>query len=167
MLACHISTRASLTADSLLRSDRLPRFDRFQSHLINITSWMNSQQLQSWANTHPSQPAGWQGQWPPRAPPGPPPAPQGVDPSRWFGGQWHFNPMFQTVAPQSVQTTAWAPHPSWGQISYPAGFNPWTTAPPKQEQGRSRYWDVELSDNPLRLEGMDHWYVISRCLQQD
>lgn len=125
------------------------------------TAWMNPQQLQSWSTTRPSQPSSWQGHWPPRAPPGPPPAPQGVDPRRWMGGQWHFNPMFQSVAP-TAQPTAWAPHPSWGQISYPAGFNPWNKAP---KPTTSDYWQTKLVDNPLGLEGMEVWYVQLRYSQ--
>ncbi|KAK7683150.1 hypothetical protein QCA50_013823 [Cerrena zonata] len=116
-----------------------------------MISWMNPQQLQAWSTTRPNQPTGWQGQWPPRAPPGPPPAPHGVDPRRWLGGQWQFNPMFQSVAP-SAQATAWAAHPSWGQISYPAGYNPWKKVP---KPTTSDYWATKLADNPLGLEGMD------------
>ncbi|CAL1709049.1 unnamed protein product [Somion occarium] len=111
-------------------------------------SWMTPQQFQAWTTARPSQPSGWQGHWPPRAPPGPPPPPQGVDPRRWNGGQWHFNPMYRSVAP-TVQSTAWAVHPGWGDVRYPSTRNPYT------KQGRSDYWDTALLDNPLGLEGMD------------
>ncbi len=98
-------------------------------------------------------PTGWAGNWPPTAPagyPGPPPPPPGVDSTRWYSGQWQFNPMFRNTAPAQAQ--AWAPHPSWGpSATAGANWNPYKRIP---NRGDAEYWNTKLSDNPLGLENM-------------
>lgn len=107
--------------------------------------------MQAWAGR--TVPSGWQGQWPPTAPPGfngPPPPPQGVDPGAWYGGQWQVNPMFPAGA--SAPAQPWAPHPSWGVAAAPAqNHNPYKRVP---NRGDAAYWATKLLDNPLGLENM-------------
>ncbi|KAI0071097.1 hypothetical protein K474DRAFT_1669379 [Panus rudis PR-1116 ss-1] len=115
---------------------------------------MNHPQFHGWPASQPQQPSGWTGQWPPKAPPVPPPPPRGVDPNLWRRGQWQFNPNFQAVAPTAVPATGWAVHPSWGR---PFVTGEWATMwPPNPQKKQSSYWDTELLENPLGLEGMEY-----------
>lgn len=133
---------------------------------------------QSWQSHGP--PPGWQGQWPPppnfQMPPGfpgPPPVPQNVPvpPSTWQAGYWQYNArvhnpgiQYPGSQPQPNAPPPWAPSNHWAaaqqqqQQQQSQGFNPYKKVPRPPEAG---YYDYQLSDNPLGLEGM---IPSSRCV---
>lgn len=105
-------------------------------------------------------PMGWTGAWPPAGVPVPPgypgPPPMSGSHPAWNAGYWQYNP--RAHHPQSQ---AWAPGPAWGfpgQQAAPvgAGYNPYKRVP---RPASPSYWQTELSDNPLGLEGM-----VKRCV---
>lgn len=124
---------------------------------------------QSGAHWHPnpqlmqqhSVPQGWQGPWPPPPGvtlppnfPGPPPMPPGANAHpHWKAGYWQYNPAFNMNAGSGVP---WAPGMGWGQ-NVPANFNPYKRIP---RQPSPSYWQTQLTDNGLGLEGM----VRARCV---
>ncbi|OAX40820.1 hypothetical protein K503DRAFT_864338 [Rhizopogon vinicolor AM-OR11-026] len=100
-------------------------------------------------------PQGWQGPWPPPAGvtlppnfPGPPPMPTGANAHpHWKAGFWQYNPAHNINAGSGVP---WAPGMGWAQ-NVPANFNPYKRIP---RQPSPSYWQTQLSENGLGLEGM-------------
>ncbi|KAF8137067.1 hypothetical protein EV363DRAFT_1253460 [Boletus edulis] len=96
-------------------------------------------------------PQGWTGSWPPGGQvvlppgyPGPPPMPgETAGHPRWNAGYWQYNPLANIQNPQQP----WAPGVGWSQPN----FNPYKRVPKPPSPS---YWNTQLSENGLGLEGM-------------
>ncbi|KAI0039865.1 hypothetical protein FA95DRAFT_1684087 [Auriscalpium vulgare] len=96
--------------------------------------------------------------------PPPPPAPPGVNPQHWQNGQWRYNGPAPASAPVPAPAPQGPPGAGAGAVAHPTmvGWNiphgwgiPAQYYYPAQKRPEENYWDTQLSDNGLKLEGME------------
>lgn len=135
-----------------LRSSSRRRIQGASNMSQPTQGWHPNPQLMQQSGPQQMPPPGWSGSWPPTGGvppgyPGPPPMPHGAPPL-WNAGYWQYNPHMRNAQ------QPWAPGMAWGA---PPNYNPYKRVPRPPSPS---YWQTQLTDNGLGLEGM-----VKKCVR--